>query len=121
MARKSKKTEYPKMFYGPDGVGKVFQKEDEVPEGFVDHPSLVGKDAPKKAKRQTAAQKKAADKKAADKKAAEAKTDDPTFGGFDVTREEALTELAKEGVALPDDAPDEEVIKALNETFGDGK
>lgn len=38
---------WPAYYYGPDGQSEIFQSEDEVPEGWEDHPSKVGKDASK--------------------------------------------------------------------------
>lgn len=35
--------EWPGWYYGPDGQSQIFQSEDEVPEGWEDHPSKVGK------------------------------------------------------------------------------
>lgn len=35
------KTFWPSTRYGPDGQSRVFQSEDQVPEGWVDHPSKV--------------------------------------------------------------------------------
>jgi len=34
-----KGTEFPAWYYGPGGVGKVFDSADEVPAGWVDHPA----------------------------------------------------------------------------------
>lgn len=31
--------EFPRWFYGPNGEADVFQSADEVPEGWLDHPS----------------------------------------------------------------------------------
>lgn len=36
---------WPAWFYGPDYQSQIFQNEDEVPEGWEDHPSKVGKSA----------------------------------------------------------------------------
>ena len=32
-------TNWPAWRYGPGGVGEIFNSADEVPEGWVDHPS----------------------------------------------------------------------------------
>lgn len=40
--------EWPAMRYGPDGQTEVFNSEDEVPEGWVNHPSKLGKKASEK-------------------------------------------------------------------------
>lgn len=34
---------WPAWYYGPKGAAKVFTKQDDVPDGWVDHPSKVGK------------------------------------------------------------------------------
>jgi len=34
--------EFPSWRYGPDGDARVFQSAEEVPEGWVDHPSKAG-------------------------------------------------------------------------------
>lgn len=44
------KTTWPAWFYGPEGASQVFQNEDEVPEGWVDHPNKVGE--PKRGKKE---------------------------------------------------------------------
>lgn len=36
---------WPSWRYGPDGQSQVFQSEDEVPDGWEDHPSKVGKES----------------------------------------------------------------------------
>jgi hypothetical protein len=36
---------WPSWRYGPDGQEAIFQSEDEVPEGWEDHPSKIGKSA----------------------------------------------------------------------------
>jgi hypothetical protein len=41
MIMADKKQEFPAWMYGPDGQGQIFQNAEEVPNGFVDHPSLV--------------------------------------------------------------------------------
>lgn len=33
---------WPAWFYGPDDQSAIFQKDDEIPEGWKDHPSKVG-------------------------------------------------------------------------------
>ena len=37
----NKEQQYPCWMYGPDGQGQIFQNAEEVPNGFVDHPSKV--------------------------------------------------------------------------------
>lgn len=37
---------WPSWRYGPDGQSEIFQSEDEVPSGWEDHPSKVGKAKP---------------------------------------------------------------------------
>jgi hypothetical protein len=32
---------YPSWRYGPNGAAQIFQSEEDVPEGWYDHPSLV--------------------------------------------------------------------------------
>lgn len=34
---------WPAVRYGPNGQADIFQSADEVPEGWVDHPSKIGK------------------------------------------------------------------------------
>lgn len=34
-------TEFPKWFYGPKGAAEVFESAEEVPEGWVEHPSKL--------------------------------------------------------------------------------
>jgi hypothetical protein len=41
-APKGPKTYWPSWRYGPGGVAGVFQSEDDVPEGWTDHPAKVG-------------------------------------------------------------------------------
>lgn len=36
---KVKSTEWPAWYYGPGGEGKIFDSPDDVPKGWVDHPS----------------------------------------------------------------------------------
>lgn len=36
------KVHWPAWYYGPDDAAEVFNSEDEVPEGWHDHPSKVG-------------------------------------------------------------------------------
>lgn len=31
--------EFPSWYYGPNGEAEIFQSADEVPEGWLDHPS----------------------------------------------------------------------------------
>lgn len=38
---------WPAWYYGPDGASLIFLSEDEVPEGWEDHPSKVGAGATK--------------------------------------------------------------------------
>ena len=66
-------TNWPSWRYGPDGQEGIFHKEEDVPEGWVDHPAKVGvePESPKPPKL-TAAEKKAAAKEAEEKAAAEA-------------------------------------------------
>jgi hypothetical protein len=46
--------EYPKWAYGPEGQSGVFNSEDEIPAGYVDHPSkLKGYVPPKGCRRQS--------------------------------------------------------------------
>lgn len=33
--------EFPRWYYGPDGQSKIFERGEEVPEGWEDHPSKV--------------------------------------------------------------------------------
>lgn len=33
--------EFPRWYYGPNSAADVFQSADEVPEGWVDHPSKL--------------------------------------------------------------------------------
>lgn len=40
--------EYPKVIYGPNGASRVIQDASQKPEGWAEHPSLVGKTATKK-------------------------------------------------------------------------
>lgn len=35
------KDEYPRWFYGPNNEAKVCDAADDVPEGWVDHPSKL--------------------------------------------------------------------------------
>lgn len=35
--------EFPRWYYGPDGQSRIFQRGEEVPEGWEDHPSKVAK------------------------------------------------------------------------------
>lgn len=54
--------EFPRMVYGPDDTWKVIDSEAERPEGYVNHPDLLGTaDAEAEAKA-AAAEAKAADK-----------------------------------------------------------
>ncbi len=39
---------WPAWRYGPDGVAQVFEKEEDVPEGWFDHPSKVGQEPEEK-------------------------------------------------------------------------
>jgi hypothetical protein len=34
---------FPAWFYGPNGEAEIFQAEEDVPAGWVDHPAKVGK------------------------------------------------------------------------------
>lgn len=43
------KVRWPAWRYGPDGQSEIFQTEDDVPAGWKDHPSKVGKKDGKKA------------------------------------------------------------------------
>ena len=36
---------WPAWYYGPKGAAAVFQSQSEVPEGWVEHPALVGQPA----------------------------------------------------------------------------
>lgn len=36
------KVSWPAWYYGPDGAAEIFNNDDEVPEGWQDHPSKVG-------------------------------------------------------------------------------
>lgn len=33
--------EFPRWYYGPNGAADVFQSAEEVPEGWVEHPSKL--------------------------------------------------------------------------------
>lgn len=33
--------EWPRWFFGPAGASKIFESAEDVPEGWVDHPSKV--------------------------------------------------------------------------------
>lgn len=35
------RTEWPKWMYGPNDEARIFQKDDQVPKGWVDHPDKV--------------------------------------------------------------------------------
>lgn len=35
------RTEWPKWMYGPNGESRIFQKDDQVPKGWADHPDKV--------------------------------------------------------------------------------
>ena len=35
--------EFPKWMYGPDGEAQIFEKEEDIPQGWVDHPSKFEK------------------------------------------------------------------------------
>jgi hypothetical protein len=35
------RTEWPKWMYGPDDAARIFQKDDQVPKGWADHPDKV--------------------------------------------------------------------------------
>jgi len=37
--------DWPAWRYGPNGQSDIFQREEDVPEGWVDHPDNVGKEA----------------------------------------------------------------------------
>ena len=34
--------EWPAWYYGPGGVGEIFESADDVPDGWVSHPSEAG-------------------------------------------------------------------------------
>jgi hypothetical protein len=38
-AEKPADNSWPAWFYGPGGVGEIFNAPDEVPEGWADHPN----------------------------------------------------------------------------------
>lgn len=38
------KKQWPAWMYGPDGQSRIFQEDDPVPAGWVDHPSKVGEE-----------------------------------------------------------------------------
>lgn len=42
---------FPSWRYGPDGKAEIFNDEGDVPAGWVDHPSKVGKATKPRAKR----------------------------------------------------------------------
>lgn len=51
---------WPAWYYGPKGASQIFKSEDEVPEGWADHPSKVG-DAKQTAKKAETDEEKAKD------------------------------------------------------------
>lgn len=57
------KVSWPAWFYGPNDAAEIFEKAEDVPAGWVDHPALVGtekapaKTAPAKTAAQAAAKK----------------------------------------------------------------
>jgi len=72
--------EFPRWYYGPDGASGIFDSAEDVPEGWVTHPSLLDAEE---------------DPDAAD-------------------RAEALAILREAGIALPEDASDDEINEALD-------
>jgi hypothetical protein len=97
---------WPSCRYAPDGEGgfksEIFQKEEDVPEGWVDSPSKVmapveEKSAPKTKRRP---RKPKAKKPAADPVIAAA-------------RSEALRTLREAGVDIGDEATDDDISEAL--------
>ena len=102
MARKAKQY-YPKMVYGPGGQQRIIQKDEQMPPGFAEHPSLL-------------------EAAATDTGSGE----DPNkglilVGGRMRTKEEAeeragiLQSLREVGVELDDEATDEEINAAVDE------
>lgn len=43
-------TKWPAWFYGPSGQAQVFESKDDVPKGWVDHPSRVKEEKSKEEK-----------------------------------------------------------------------
>lgn len=46
MAKRAIRSSWPAWFYGPNGASRVFEREEEVPEGWYDHPAKAATPPP---------------------------------------------------------------------------
>jgi hypothetical protein len=91
MARRTGQ-EYPKMVYGPNDEQRIIQKDDQMPAGFVEHPSLLKK------------------------KGAGSKPKDPPKDPEPTAEEKAETikSLREAGIDIADDASVEDINAAID-------
>ncbi len=108
--------DWPAMFYHPTEVGRyeICESEDDVPEGYVDNPTKVGKSAKEQAR-----DKKPAKKKAPAKKSAAKKVPEVTLESLGVSRKEALEVLADEDVDYDDDIENAELALLVKDLLED--
>lgn len=97
------KGDYPRWMYGPGEQSRIFNKDDQIPAGWEDHPSKVeGWEKPKE------------EKPASGRGRGRKNTD------ADAARGARIAELRNNGVEIADNATDEE-INAATEKFNQDK
>lgn len=87
--------EYPKWMYGPNDESRIFQRDEQIPKGWEDHPEKVGKSPPKPSK-----------------PSKPSKSQDP---GEAAERTTILAALREAGFDVADDATDDEINAKIDE------
>lgn len=128
---KRERTDWPAWRYGPGGEARIFQEDEPIPEGWVDHPSLLAA-APEPATSLTGSESIAEIEAAYAEgrvtldeiEAAEQKRSKQREGILNLlqterarleARAEGLSVLRAAGVAVSDDITDEELSAALDQ------
>lgn len=99
---------WPSWRYDPDtGEGQIFEKEEDVPEGWLDNPALAGMSD---AEIEEVDAARLAPVTSGDD---DGKDDGPTLASLEVTRDEAMELLTEEGVDFPKNIPSAKLAALL--------
>ncbi len=110
---------WPSWRYDPEtGEGAIFESEKDVPKGYVDSLTKVGKPKRKPAASKTAPKAKPK-AKAKSKKAAPAQDAATTLESLKISREDAEEILTEEDVEVPEDATDDAIAALVKDLLED--
>lgn len=85
--------QWPAWYFGPNGEERIFQKIEDVPKGWQDHPSKFKPRAP------------------------EGETEDAEGEPLELTREQIVADLERRGVSFKPTATDKALLRLLEKTI----